>query len=580
MIRKADRPAGDRLGASAERIKSVPSDVRVRAAIREAARRLAAEMDRSAPVPRVRLEELSRSLLGRLELSDEFLGFSMVALSNEYWRDWFAAVPFSRRLLLLPHCLRKPDVCRGTYSAIGLECAGCGACPIAALRNEAKSLGYHVLVAEGTPAVVQVVMSGKADAILGVSCLDSLEKAFERVGEFGIPHVAAPLLADGCFETAAELDEVISLIRLHAPEPEQSARSYVPLLRAAERLFEPGILDALLAGELLEGKAPPAAGVLSDPMLATEAIAVDWLSRGGKRFRPFITLAGYAAMTRGESAFHSDAELTDAFPEVVQRTAVAIEAVHKASLVHDDVEDDDAYRYGIETLHRRYGLAAAVNVGDYLVGLGYRLIASGADELGPECTSQMLAVLSRSHLRLSRGQGAELLSRGKDPWNLRPLDLLSIYALKTAPAFEAALFMGLRAAGPARHLSDRLATYCRYLGVAFQVLNDLKDWKTDGRDKVLAGQDLLSLRPTVLQAFAFEHGGGEEDREVLVFLRGGAAEDRKLARLRELYEARGVFEKAGALVGKYRQRAWAAAAGVEPTPLRELMHFIVDVVLG
>jgi geranylgeranyl pyrophosphate synthase len=579
MIRKAERPTREPVGSSADRLKSVPSDARIRATIREGARRLAAGMDRSAPVRRARLEELCRSLLGRLELPDDYLGFSMVALSSEFWRPRFAAVPFRRRLLLLPHCLRKPDVCRGRYDVFGLECAGCGACPIASLKEEATSLGYHVLIAEGTPAVVQLITSGKADAILGVSCLDSLEKAFERVGDLGIPHVAAPLLADGCFETAAELDHVMSLMRLHAPEPEAHVRSYVPLLRAAERLFEPGILDALLAGEILKGRLP---GVppLSDPMLATEAIAVDWLSRGGKRFRPFITLAGYAAMTLGEPAFHSDAELADAFPDVVQRTAVAVEALHKASLVHDDVEDDDAYRYGTETLHRRYGVAAAVNVGDYLVGLGYRLIASGTDELGPECVSEMLAVLSRSHLRLSRGQGAELLSRGKDPWTTRPLDALSIYALKTSPAFEAALFMGLRAAAPVAHLSDRLATYCRYLGVAFQVLNDLKDWTTDGRDKVLAGQDLLSLRPTVLQAFAFDRGGGAEDRELLAFLGSDAAEDRKLARLRGMYEARGVFEKARTLVGKYRQRALAAAAGVEPTPLRELMHFIVDVVLG
>jgi geranylgeranyl pyrophosphate synthase len=369
-------------------------------------------------------------------------------------------------------------------------------------------------------------------------------------------------------------------MRLHSPAARRQTRSYVPLLRAAERLFDPGILDALLSGELFEGKVPPPSA-LSDPMLATEAIAVDWLSRGGKRFRPFITLAGFAAMTLGEPAFRSDAALADSFPDVVQRIAVAVEALHKASLVHDDVEDDDAFRYGAETLHRRWGVAAAVNVGDYLLGLGYRLIASGADELGPECTSQMLSELSRSHLRLSRGQGAELLSCGKDPWTLRPIHLLSIYALKTAPAFEAALFLGLRAAGPVpADCRDRLAAYCRYLGVAFQVLNDLKDWKTDGRDKVLAGQDLLSLRPNILQAFAFERGPGPEDREVLALLRSDDPEEKKLSRLRDLYESRGVFQKASDLVAKYRARALAAAATIEPLPLRELMHFIVDVVLG
>ena len=55
--------------------------------------------------------------------------------------------------------------------------------------------------------------------------------------------------------------------------------------------------------------------------------------------------------------------------------ALAIEALHKASLVHDDIEDDDEFRYGRPTLHRVHGVAQAVNVGDFLIGLGYRLIA-------------------------------------------------------------------------------------------------------------------------------------------------------------------------------------------------------------
>ena len=56
------------------------------------------------------------------------------------------------------------------------------------------------------------------------------------------------------------------------------------------------------------------------------------------------------------------------------RVAMAIEAFHKASLVHDDIQDDDLFRYGRETLHRSEGLGPAINIGDYLIGLGYRLV--------------------------------------------------------------------------------------------------------------------------------------------------------------------------------------------------------------
>ena len=66
---------------------------------------------------------------------------------------------------------------------------------------------------------------------------------------------------------------------------------------------------------------------------------------------------------------------------------MSIETFHKASLVHDDIEDDDAFRYGAETIHRQYGIPTAINVGDYLIGMGYRLVSRESKTLGPEAVS-------------------------------------------------------------------------------------------------------------------------------------------------------------------------------------------------
>src|SRR5204862_8040346 len=123
-------------------------------------------------------------------------------------------------------------------------------------------------------------------------------------------------------------------------------------------------------------------------------------------------------------------------PDAVRRTALAIEAFHKASLVHDDIEDDDTFRYGRTTLHRQYGVGTAINVGDYLLGLGYRLVARERKELGGDCAADVLNRLSDAHLKLSEGQGAELLWRDAREKSLTALDALKIYALKTSPAFE------------------------------------------------------------------------------------------------------------------------------------------------
>src|SRR5262249_24629083 len=157
-----------------------------------------------------------------------------------------------------------------------------------------------------------------------------------------------------------------------------------------------------------------------------------------------------------------------------------IEVFHKASLVHDDIEDNDTFRYGRETLHRQHGVATALNIGDYLIGLGYRLVSRERKELGGDCTADILDRLADAHQKLAEGQGAELLWRDRRDKSLTALDALKVYALKTAPAFEAALYAGLRLAGSAEKYEKFVVEFSRHLGIAFQILNDLKDFEGDG----------------------------------------------------------------------------------------------------
>src|SRR5205814_3573979 len=273
-----------------------------------------------------------------------------------------------------------------------------------------------------------------------------------------------------------------------------------------------------------------------------ENIAYDWLGQGGKRSRPFITLAAYDALKGAPATRAADAAL---LPDGVRRTALAIEAFHKASLVHDDIEDDDTFRYGRETLHRQYGVGAAINVGDYLIGLGYRLVSRDRKELGAETAADILDRLAQAHLKLSEGQGAELLWRDAGDKALTPLDALKIYALKTAPAFEAALYAGVRLAGPADAYEKSVAEFSKNLGIAFQILNDLKDWDGDSDNKLVAGQDVLSARPTLLLALALEGASPADCGELLTLLRGEHDMEKEdlVARVRFLFDKAAVFAK-------------------------------------
>src|SRR5207249_1593355 len=160
--------------------------------------------------------------------------------------------------------------------------------------------------------------------------------------------------------------------------------------------------------------------------------------------------------------------------------------------------------------------------------------------------------------------------------SLTALDALKIYALKTAPAFEAALYAGLRLAGPAEHYEKPVGEFAKHLGVAFQILNDLKDWDGDSDNKLLAGQDVLSARPTLLLALALEASAPADKEELLALLTHAKpqAAAEVLARVRRLFDRARVFDKAEKLVDKYQARAEAIADEVEPVALRELLYYL------
>jgi len=433
-------------------LKDVPQSKARREELREKCRQYAATLDKSRPLSKDEMEAVCRQLLTEAGEGEQFTGWMMVVFATEFWADQVAGIPPERRLFLLPHCLKHAEGCPADYDQFGLDCKTCGACSIADFRSIAEDMGYKVLVAEGSPIVLKIIVSGYVDAIVGVACLNVLEKAIDKILLAGIPCMAVPLLSSDCRNTSVDEDWVHQLINIQQQAPAQTTRSYVHLMRLSARLFEPEHLDHYAprarGGPRLADVNGQGVGGL-DPVAGVEAIAYDFLSKGGKHSRPFITLAVYDALTGGEGTLAGGEQHVEAFSDAVKRTAMSIETFHKASLVHDDIEDDDKFRYGDETLHRKYGVPTAINTGDYLIGLGYRLVSREAAELGGDKAADILNCLAESHLRLSEGQGAELLWRDSLSKRLKPIDALKIYALKTSPAFEAAFYCGVRLAGDA-----------------------------------------------------------------------------------------------------------------------------------
>ncbi len=574
-----DQPRRSRRRRTAH-LKMVPDTRELREQLRDHCQRIADQLDHENPLTKDEMESVARRLLEEVALPESYVGWTMVTLASCFWKEQVAAIPPSRRLFLLPHCLKHAEGCPADYDEFGLDCEKCGACSIADFRSVAEEMGYKVLVAEGSPIVLKIIVSGHIDAIVGVACLNVLEKAIDKILLAGIPCMAVPLLSSDCRNTSVDEEWVQEMINIQPTQAVTSTRTYIHLMRMAQQMVQPNELYRLAQPSRISLDVDES-DLLSDPIAATEAIAYDFLAAGGKYSRPFITLAVHDALTGGLGTQADGAQHLSTVADGVRRTALAIETFHKASLVHDDIQDDDANRYGTPTVHRKYGVATAINVGDYLIGLGYRLVSREADSLGAVAASDILDKLAESHMQLSEGQGAELLWRDAKDKRLTPLDAMKIYALKTSPAFESALYAGTRLAGEASCYVQDMKKFARNLGVGFQILNDLQDWQGDDYNKLVAGADATSGRPTLLLALAIE-GLGPADQELLLRLVSDQSTDasQRLAQVRQLYQRADVFEKAHRLVDKSQARAEAIADNIEPPAFRRLLYFLIDTVLS
>lgn len=591
-------PKRKKIRSSTSHLKIVPETLALREELKARAAAFAGKLDHSKPFNKAQLTVWANQLLAEMSLPEKYSGFAAVMIGNAFWRRQFLATPFERRMLLLPHCLKHAEGCPAEYTEFGLDCERCGACTIADYKVKAEQLGYKVLVAEGSPIVLKIIVGGYVDGILGVACLNVLEKAIDKVLIAGVPSYAVPLHSGDCHNTSLDESWIWEVLDKYEPLPDHRLTGYVSVMREANRIFEDEERFARLLPRV-RSKTPEAA---KSPLGKTEDVAYDWLRCGGRRFRPFITLAAYDAATGGQRTTTFATEDTPVtFPDSVARVAMSIEAFHKASLVHDDIEDDDLFRYGRETLHRTHGLGPAINIGDHLIGLGYKLIAASrrascqlapseitreTDEqacslLHADVACDVLERMAAAHIKLCDGQGAEMFWQQNPTLGFTPLDALQIYALKTSPAFEAALYAGLRMAGSVEKYESLISPFCRHVGIGFQIINDLKDWRGDNDNKMVAGQDALALRPTIMMALAWQDANAEQRQLMERCYFDREEEDAiRLARLRRLYEELGVFEKAERLIEKSRDRAELLADDVESEDIRQLLYFLVDTIMA
>ena len=421
----------------------IPSTLEQRMQLRRALRDFVQSQHLCPPVSLKQLEQLADDFTNDHQDCIDMRPWLMVEIHNQLWLPIVAGIPHERRLLMLPKCLSRYGECQAEFDEYGLLCHRCGRCHIPSLQDRVEQLGGLSIVAEGFTQVIELIENRVVDAVIGVSCLDSLEKAFPLLVRHAVPGLAIALNDSGCRDTHVDVDYVEEMITLLSDEVAPQLLDHEAIHNQVSRWFTLPELEQLMQPS-------------DDP---TNKICLEWMSGEGKRWRPFLLAAVWQALT-GKTEMTTD----------VHRAAVAVECFHKASLIHDDVEDKDNTRYGQPTINALYGDAFAINVGDALLGQGYRILAQSNN-------AELLRLIADAHVKLCYGQGEELM------WDNSPVTMdfvMNIFRYKTVPAFEVSLMLGLSCTGNYAHLRPMLKNYSEALGIAYQLKDDLEDFAQDG----------------------------------------------------------------------------------------------------
>lgn len=270
-------------------------------------------------------------------------------------------------------------------------------------------------------------------------------------------------------------------------------------------------------------------------------------SAGGKRLRPLLVLLC------GKALGHQGDDL--------RLLAATIEFLHTATLLHDDVVDMSGMRRGRSTANAMWGNAPSVLVGDFLYSRSFEMMV----ELG---SMPVMRILSQATRIIAEGEVLQL-SKVRDASTTEET-YMEVIRGKTAMLFEASTHSAAALADASDVQREALRMFGDHLGVAFQLVDDLLDYRGDadtlGKN---VGDDLAEGKPTLPLIYTMREGTAEQAALVRKAIQKGGIED--LESIREAVEAAGALDYTAQLARDYVTRAIACLDALPASEYRDCL---------
>jgi octaprenyl-diphosphate synthase len=289
--------------------------------------------------------------------------------------------------------------------------------------------------------------------------------------------------------------------------------------------------------------------------LASDVVLVNQISHhiisgGGKRMRPLVhLLCARAAGYRGGDHL---------------KLAAIIEFIHTSTLLHDDVVDESSRRRGQVTAHRLWGNAASVLVGDFLYSRSFQLMVE-LDRM------RVMNILADTTNTIAEGEVLQLMQMGNADLGVE--DYYQVISDKTACLFAASARLG----GVLGEMSDSdcesLADYGLYLGQAFQIVDDVLDYRADGDDLGKhAGDDLAEGKVTLPLILALQSADETEQALMRSIIQAGGSD--RIADVRSIMERTGALDQAMSQAEGLAEKARMALAVLPESDERGALEFL------
>ena len=277
------------------------------------------------------------------------------------------------------------------------------------------------------------------------------------------------------------------------------------------------------------------------------------IKSGGKRIRPAITLiAAQACGYTGDSHIG---------------LAAAVELLHTATLLHDDVVDESALRRSLPTANETFGNKASILVGDFLLSQAFQLMVAGESVAGHRLLADASAVISQGEVLQLMHQGNMAITEG---------DYMAILSAKTAVLFATAAELGAVISGKTQW-EEPLRAYGHAVGLAFQIVDDALDYTADeAKLGKRIGDDFREGKITLPVLMAYRAGNAEEKTFWQRTMSEHEQQDGDFTQANAYLGKHAATEQALATAQQYASHAKAALAPLPESPAKNAMRDLAD----